>query len=521
MFMVDIAGVRILYTGDYSREEDRHLRAAELPPYSPEVCIIESTYGIQQHQPREDRERIFTSIILQTVRQGGKVLIPAFALGRAQELLLILDEVWEKHKELHGIPIYYASPLARRCMEVYQTYIGSMNDRIRARYEQSNPFEFKHISYLGNTKEFDDSGPCVVMASPGGLQSGLSRQLFDRWCQDKRNSCLIPGYVVEGTLAKEILKEPDDVTLMTGLKVPLRMSVHYISFSAHADYVQTHQFLKELAPANVVLVHGEANEMFRLKEKLAIEFSNQKFFTPKNSHAIDMYFKKEKVARAVGRIAEKDFSEGEAVNALLLKKEFNYQLVDPEDLSTYTQLTTGVVKQRQLLHYTGSFGILKLKLRQMFDGVREVETENPKIEVHNFITLTQETSNKLVLEWQADLMADMVADAVIAIVLQLGGQNEGQLALGLEEVDEEQEKIERNNIHLHKAKVLLEGMYGDVNVEENSDKICFQVDDLEVNVNVFKGSVECKDDVVRERITLALGRLRSACYPISLKSEIS
>jgi cleavage and polyadenylation specificity factor subunit 3 len=67
--------------------------------------------------------------------QGGRVLIPAFALGRAQELLLILDEYWETHPELQHIPIYYASPLAKKCMAVYQTYINAMNDRIQKQFE--------------------------------------------------------------------------------------------------------------------------------------------------------------------------------------------------------------------------------------------------------------------------------------------------------------------------------------------------------------------------------------------------
>ena len=69
MFMVDIAGTRVLYTGDYSCEEDRHLRAAEMPQFSPDVCIIESTYGVQIHQPRVMRERRFTDIVASTVSQ--------------------------------------------------------------------------------------------------------------------------------------------------------------------------------------------------------------------------------------------------------------------------------------------------------------------------------------------------------------------------------------------------------------------------------------------------------------------
>ena len=84
MFMVDIAGVRVIYTGDYSREEDRHLRPAEIPQFSPDICIIESTYGVQLHQPRNMREKCFIDVIHSTISQGGRVLIPAFALGHAQ-----------------------------------------------------------------------------------------------------------------------------------------------------------------------------------------------------------------------------------------------------------------------------------------------------------------------------------------------------------------------------------------------------------------------------------------------------
>ena len=196
------------------------------------------------------------------------VLIPAFALGHAQELLLILNEYWSNHPKLHNIPICYASPLAKRCLDVYQTYINSMNERIRNQFANSNAFNFKHISPLNNIENFNNVGPSVVMASPSGLQSGLSRQLFEMWFSEKKNACVIPGYVVEGTLAKTIINEPKEVTLMNGLTAPLNMQVHYISFSAHADFAQTSTFLKELMPPNIILVHGEANEMGKLEQKL-------------------------------------------------------------------------------------------------------------------------------------------------------------------------------------------------------------------------------------------------------------
>ena len=114
--------MKILYTGDFSCEKDRHLMAAEMPLMKPDVLIIEATYGIKVHEPREERERRFTQTVYETVTRGGRCLIPVFALGRAQELLLILDEYWSAHPELHEIPIYYASAMAKKCMAVYQVW---------------------------------------------------------------------------------------------------------------------------------------------------------------------------------------------------------------------------------------------------------------------------------------------------------------------------------------------------------------------------------------------------------------
>lgn len=121
------------------------------------------------------------------------------------------DEYWSQHPELHDIPIYYASSLAKKCMAVYQTYINAMNEKIRRQIAINNPFVFRHISNLkvGILKRwvklhyrlytfqgidhFDDVGPCVVMASPGMMQSGLSRELFESWCTDAKNGVIIAG----------------------------------------------------------------------------------------------------------------------------------------------------------------------------------------------------------------------------------------------------------------------------------------------------------------------------------------
>ncbi|KAE9591904.1 hypothetical protein Lal_00039064 [Lupinus albus] len=515
MFMVDIAGVRVLYTGDYSREEDRHLRAAETPQFSPDVCIIESTYGVQHHQPRHTREKRFTEVIHSTVSQGGRVLIPAFALGRAQELLLILDEYWASHPELQNIPIYYASPLAKKCLTVYETYTLSMNDRIQN--AKSNPFSFKHIKALDNIEHIAP-GPCVVMASPGGLQSGLSRQLFDMWCSDKKNACIIPGYMVEGTLAKTIINEPKEVTLMNGLTAPLNMQVHSISFSAHADSAQTSAFLEELNPPNIILVHGEANEMGRLKQKLMTQFAdrNTKILTPKNCQSVQMYFNSQKMAKTIGKLAEKTPEVSETVSGLLVKKGFTYQIMAPDDLHVFSQLSTANITQRITIPYSGAFSIIQRRLKQIYESVEssvDEESGVPTLQVHERVVVKHESEKHVSLHWTSDPISDMVSDSVVALILNISRDLPKVMAEpDAVKVEEENEKKAEKVMH-----ALLISLFGDVKMGENG-KLVISIDGNVAELNKESGEVESENEGLKERVKTAFKRIQSSVKPIPLSA---
>eukprot|EP01133_Synstelium_polycarpum_P015749 gene15749-18712_t len=360
MFMIEIAGVK-----------DRHLMGAETPPVSVDILIIESTYGVQVHEPRLEREKRFTGSIHNVVKKGGRCLIPVFALGRAQELLLILDEYWIAHPELQHIPIYYASALAKKCMTVYQTYINMMNERIRTQFDLSNPFKFKYISNIKGIESFNDDGPCVFMASPGMLQSGLSRQLFERWCSDKRNGVVIPGYSVEGTLAKHIMSEPATITKLDGVNVALNMGITYVSFSAHSDFIQTSEFIQEIHPPHIVLVHGDANEMSRLKHSLLAKFKTVNIMTPKNSQNVQMEFRAEKVAKLLGGIASVAPKDKTIVSGLLVTKDFTHHIIAPSDLHNYTNLKTNTIRQKITIPYAQKFALLLATLEQLYDQVEE------------------------------------------------------------------------------------------------------------------------------------------------------
>lgn len=286
MFLIEIAGLKIFFTGDYSREDDRHLVSAEIPKgVKIDVLITESTYGIASHVPRVERETALMKSITGILNRGGRVLMPVFALGRAQELLLILDEYWGRHPEYQKIPIYYASNLARKCMLVYQTYVGAMNDNIKRLFRErlaeaeassdatgrGGPWDFKYIRSLKNLDRFDDVGGCVMLASPGMLQNGVSRELLERWAPSDKNGVVITGYSVEGTMAKQIMQEPDQIQAImsrntgggTGRRgpvggdaekvmIPRRCSIQEFSFAAHVDGVENREFIEEIAAPVVV-----------------------------------------------------------------------------------------------------------------------------------------------------------------------------------------------------------------------------------------------------------------------------
>ncbi|KAL0274621.1 UNVERIFIED_CONTAM: hypothetical protein PYX00_002710 [Menopon gallinae] len=513
MFMIEIAGVKVLYTGDFSRQEDRHLMAAEIPSIKPDVLITESTYGTHIHEKREERETRFTNLIHNIVNRGGRCLIPVFALGRAQELLLILDEYWSQHPELHDIPIYYASSLAKKCMAVYQTYVNAMNDKIRRQIAINNPFIFRHIHNLKGIDHFEDIGPCVVMASPGMMQSGLSRELFELWCTDAKNGVIIAGYCVEGTLAKQILSEPEEIVTLSGQKLPLKMSVDYISFSAHTDYQQTSEFIRALKPPHVVLVHGEQNEMNRLKAALKREYEDDpntsiEIHNPRNTAAVELYFRGEKTVKVMGKLAMHKPKPGDKVSGILVKRNFNYHLLEPADIPKYTDMTITKVIERLSVYYNGQLTVLKYLLNQCCGMIDIIEEK--KFNVFKNIVVTVE-GKIITLEWVASPVNDMYANAIVTTILQADSiQDTGKKNLALPAT-----KMDR--MHFKECLIeMLQEMFGEESVPKifKGEKLYVTVDGKKANIDLINLIVNCDEDpVFKQIVETAVTKLYQSLSP--------
>eukprot|EP01129_Flabellula_baltica_P009983 TRINITY_DN4166_c0_g1_i1.p1 TRINITY_DN4166_c0_g1~~TRINITY_DN4166_c0_g1_i1.p1 ORF type:complete len:720 (-),score=143.48 TRINITY_DN4166_c0_g1_i1:152-2311(-) len=516
MFLVEIAGVRILYTGDFSRQEDRHLMAAEIPSSKPDVLIVESTYGVQMHSGREEREHQFCDFIHKVVRDGGKCLIPVFALGRAQELLLILEEYWEAHRnELSKVPIYFASSLGKKCMKVYQKYPRMMNANIATLAGISNPFKFEYITDLtSNIDNFivQDRGPCVVMASPGMLQSGYSRQIFDAWCENSRNGVMIPGYCVEGTLAKTILSDVEEVEKLDGKVVPLKIKVQYISFSAHSDYIGTSTFIEQLTPPNIVLVHGEKNEMLRLQSKLLQDFigSEMTIYTPANGAIVHLQYNLEKTAKVLGLAASRSMDES-SISGVLVQQEYKYSIIAPEELHVHTKLQTTKIIQAQRIPFMGSaYDLLEFQVSQMYEIEKDTVSENPQFVVYDSVTVVLSTDEYIELKWESSPINDMIADSIITLVLQV---SQNPFATHNSFKDQNKENFD-------KIGKLLNLHFGESEVDYDSMRIKLVIDGVEAIYDFPTKEVYCGDEMTKYRIEDVLYLIEGAVLPISKISEI-
>jgi len=278
MFWIRVGNQSIVYTGDYNMTPDRHLGAAWIDKCRPDILITESTYATTIRDSKRCRERDFLKKVHECVDRGGKVLIPVFALGRAQELCILLETYWERMNL--KVPVYFAVGLAEKANNYYKMFITWTNQKIRKTFVQRNMFDFKHIKPFDKTY-IDNPGPMVVFATPGMLHAGLSLQIFKKWAPNENNMIIMPGFCVVGTVGHKILNGAKRVDLDNRQTVEVKMAVEYMSFSAHADAKGIMQLIQYCEPKNVLLVHGEADKMEFLADKIRQEF-NMKCYMPAN-----------------------------------------------------------------------------------------------------------------------------------------------------------------------------------------------------------------------------------------------
>ncbi|XP_027360928.1 cleavage and polyadenylation specificity factor subunit 3-II isoform X2 [Abrus precatorius] len=283
MFYAKVGDTKIVYTGDYNMTADRHLGAAQIDRLRLDLLITESTYATTIRDSKYAREREFLKAVHKCVSGGGKVLIPTFALGRAQELCILLDDYWERMNL--KVPIYFSAGLTIQANMYYKMLISWTSQKIKDTYSNHNAFDFKNVHQFERSM-IDAPGPCVLFATPGMITGGFSLEAFKHWAPSENNLVTLPGYCVAGTIGHKLMSgKPTKIDLDPDTQIDVRCQVHQLAFSPHTDSKGIMDLVKFLSPKHVILVHGEKPKMASLKEKIHSELGIQ-CYDPANNETI-------------------------------------------------------------------------------------------------------------------------------------------------------------------------------------------------------------------------------------------
>jgi integrator complex subunit 11 len=157
------------------------------------------------------------------------------------------------------IPVYFSAGLIEKVQFFYKLFVNWTNQKIKSTFLYNNMFDFKHIQSFDRNL-IKSPFPMVLFATPGMLHGGTSLQVFSEWCSDEKNTIIIPGYCVAGTLGNKLLKGVKNVNIDKKC-YEVKMKVKNMSFSAHADSKGILNLIKHVEPQNVCLVHGEKGKM--------------------------------------------------------------------------------------------------------------------------------------------------------------------------------------------------------------------------------------------------------------------
>ncbi|XP_011412767.3 integrator complex subunit 11 [Magallana gigas] len=335
MFHIKVGQQSVVYTGDYNMTPDRHLGAAWIDKCRPDLLITESTYATTIRDSKRCRERDFLKKVHDCVEKGGKVLIPVFALGRAQELCILLESYWDRMNI--KVPIYFSLGLTEKANHYYKLFITWTSQKIKKTFVQRNMFEFKHIKPFDRAF-IDNPGPMVVFATPGMLHAGLSLQIFKKWAPNELNMVIMPGYCVAGTVGHKILNGARKLELENKQILDVKLSVQYMSFSAHADAKGIMQLISQCEPRNVMLVHGEAAKMDFLKNKIQQEFgidcykpANGESVTIETTHNIHVDIPLSLLKREASKtgLLPPDAKRPRVLHGALVMRGNRLQIIDP------------------------------------------------------------------------------------------------------------------------------------------------------------------------------------------------
>jgi metallo-beta-lactamase family protein len=267
---------RIVFTGDLGRYDRPILKDPEVVEGA-SLLVTESTYGDRLHDGTDKMDEDLAKVVLRTIQRGGKVLIPSFALERAQEVIFALKKL-RKEDKIPRIPVYVDSPLTVKITDIFKLHPECYDAETRALMRShDSPFDFPEVSYVDDkeeSKEIDArKGPAIIISASGMCEAGRILHHLKASIEDEKNTVLIVGYQAQHTLGRRLVEQRARVRIF-GVERERRADVVVLNgFSAHADQKDLVAYAEATAArgplGQIALVHGDPKPQRILAELLA------------------------------------------------------------------------------------------------------------------------------------------------------------------------------------------------------------------------------------------------------------
>ena len=266
---------RLVFTGDLGRRRMPILKDPECPSGA-DALIIESTYGDRLHAPIEEMDAKLADVLARVYKRSGKVIIPSFALERAQEIVFSLKSLQRQNK-MPPMPVYVDSPLTVKITDVFKLHPECFDDETRALISSNeSPFDFDRLRYISSVEDSKgidaDGHPAIVISASGMCEAGRIVHHLKASVEDPKNCVMIVGYQAPHTLGRRIVEKRPRVKIF-GVERDLRAEVVVMNgFSAHADQKDLNEYVGDAREGGrlkqVILVHGDPGPQKILSEML-------------------------------------------------------------------------------------------------------------------------------------------------------------------------------------------------------------------------------------------------------------
>ena len=267
---------RLVFSGDVGRPGLPIIRDPDPPKVAADVVIMESTYGDRDHESVAGARDKLAAVVRDTAARGGRILIPAFAVGRAQELVYDLN-ILARSGQIPRIPIVIDSPLATAATAVFEHNVDLFDQSEAPVREIRELFRFELLSFTNNVNESKAlntrNGPLIIIAGSGMCEAGRIVHHLAHGASNPRNTILIVGFQAEHTLGRRIVEKQPTIKIF-GEEIDLKAQVEILNgYSAHADRGELADWLGQVRASSpslqqVCLVHGEAKAQDALADRL-------------------------------------------------------------------------------------------------------------------------------------------------------------------------------------------------------------------------------------------------------------